>query len=107
MGWIFLLGAIVSEVAGTLALKVAATGTRLMYVVVVATYLGSFVLLTLALDTGMGLGVAYGIWAALGVALTALLSRIFFGEQLTRTMLLGIGLIMLGVLAIEIGADPS
>lgn len=47
---------------------------------------------------------AYGIWAAAGVALTALLGKVVFGEALNRTMLLGIGLIVVGVLLIELGA---
>ena len=42
----------------------------------------AFTLLTLTLDQGMSLGVAYGIWAAAGVALTALGSRVFFKESI-------------------------
>ena len=61
-------------------------------------------LLAATLATGLGIGIAYGIWAALGVALTALASRVLFREALTPTMLAGIGLIILGVLAIELGA---
>lgn len=52
----------------------------------------------------MSLGVAYGIWAAAGVALTALASRVFFKEAITPVMMLGIGLIIGGVLLIELGA---
>ena len=52
----------------------------------VVGYLGSFVLLALALDAGMGIGVAYGIWTAVGVALTAVLSNLLFDEPLTRMM---------------------
>lgn len=52
----------------------------------------------------MPLGVAYGIWAAAGVALTAVASRFLFGEPLTRRMLAGMGFIVIGVLLIEFGA---
>ena len=52
----------------------------------------------------MGIGVAYGIWTAVGVALTAVLSRCLFDEPLTRTMLLGIGLIATGVVLLELGS---
>ena len=51
----------------------------------------------------MPLGVAYGIWSAGGVAVTAIASRLLFGEPLTRTMVVGIALIMTGVLLVEIG----
>jgi drug/metabolite transporter (DMT)-like permease len=58
----------------------------------------------------MGIGVAYGIWTAVGVALTAVLSKALFGEALTRTMVLGIILIAAGVVLLETAkpdADPS
>ncbi|MGW7024115.1 DMT family transporter [Streptomyces decoyicus] len=106
MTWIFLAGAILSEVAATLSLRMAAQAEnkRKWFVGLGAGYLAAFVLLTLALDGGLALGVAYGIWAASGVALTALASRILFKEPLTKVMSLGIALIVAGVLAIELGA---
>ncbi len=104
MTWVLLIGAILSEVTGTLSLRAASDGRRAWYAVVGVGYLLAFGLLTLALDAGLGLGVAYGIWAAAGVALTALASRWLFGEPLTPVMLAGIGLIVAGVLMIELGA---
>ncbi len=105
MSWTLLVAAILSEVGATLSLKVAATGRPRWYAAVVAGYIAAFGMLSLALDQGMALGVAYGIWAAAGVALTASLSKPLFGEPLTPTMLGGIALIVLGVLAIELGAS--
>ncbi|MEV4186622.1 SMR family transporter [Streptosporangium canum] len=67
-------------------------------------YIGAFFSLSMALRAGLGVGVAYGIWAASGVALTALASRVLFHEPLTKTMIAGIGLIIGGVLLIELGA---
>lgn len=104
MMWLFLIGAILTEVAATLSLRVASEGRKAWYAPVVAGYLLAFTFLTLALRQGMGLGVAYGIWAAAGVALTAVAGRVLFGEPLTRVMVLGLGLIMAGVLLIELGA---
>jgi small multidrug resistance pump len=52
----------------------------------------------------MPIGIAYGIWAAAGVALTAVLSKFLFKDPLTRLMSLGIILIIGGVLLIELGA---
>ena len=57
-----------------------------------------------SLRHGMPLGIAYGIWAAAGVALTAVGSRLLFAEPLTRKMLGGIAFIVVGVLLIEVGA---
>lgn len=64
----------------------------------------AFTLLAAVLAQGMALGVAYGIWAAAGVALTAVISRLVFKEPLTWVMSLGLVLIVGGVLLIETGA---
>ena len=103
MEWVYLSGAIACEVTATVALRAATTGRKAWYVVVTVGYLASFVFLSLTLDAGLGLGVAYGIWAAVGVALTAIASRVFFKEPLTILMAIGIALIMGGVFLIELG----
>jgi small multidrug resistance pump len=103
MAWIFLIGAIVSEVAGTLSLRAAVGGQKLWYVVVGVGYLVAFALLSLALSEGLALGIAYGIWAAVGVALTAVLSKFIFKEPFTALMAGGIALIAGGVLLVELG----
>jgi small multidrug resistance pump len=102
--WAYLAGAILIEVAATLSLRVAANGRRTWYVGVVVGYVISFALLSLALDAGMGIGVAYGIWTAVGVAFTAVLSKVLFDEPLTPVMGLGIALIVGGVVLLELGA---
>ncbi|GAB16790.1 putative drug resistance transporter [Gordonia effusa NBRC 100432] len=103
MALLFLACAIAAEVIATLSLRAAAAGRNLLYVVVGVGYLSAFGALLASLRHGMPLGIAYGIWAAAGVALTALASRILFGEMLTRRMIAGIGLIAAGVLLMELG----
>ena len=102
--WLLLGAAILSEVTATLCLK-RALDTPALYAVVVAGYVGAFVLLTLTLKQGLGIGVTYGIWAACGVALTAVASKMLFDEPLTTTMLFGIAFIIAGVLLVETGAS--
>lgn len=102
--WWLLLGAILSEVVGSLCLK-GALDRPLLYIGVALGYLASLVLLTRVLRHGMPLGVAYGIWGALGVALTAVLSSALFGETLTPLMVAGLGLVVLGVLVVELGSQ--
>ena len=101
--WLLLLGAIVTEVGATLSLRMSATGDRRWYLPVVVGYLLAFALLSGALAAGMPLGVAYGIWSAVGIVATAVLSRILFREPLTPLMLGGMGLIVVGVLLVELG----
>lgn len=103
MSWLLLGGAVVSEVASTLALRVAAGGRRSWYALVILGYSLAFGLLSGSLQAGMPLGVAYGVWAAAGIVLTALLSRLLFREALTPMMMAGMGLIVAGVLLVELG----
>ena len=99
-------GAVVSEVSATLALRQALEQPG-FYAVVGIGYALAFILLSLTLKAGMPLGVAYGIWGALGVALTAVLSMVLFGESITVLVAVGIALIMAGVLLVEIGAQRA
>ncbi|WP_308798181.1 DMT family transporter [Agromyces silvae] len=103
MIWLLLGGAIVSEVGATLSLRMAAHGRKIWLLPVVTGYLVAFWLLSLTLANGMPIGVAYGIWTAVGVALTALLGRLLFKEPFTWVMALGVALIVGGVLLIELG----
>lgn len=104
--WLVLASAVVVEVSATLALK-AALEAPAWFVPVVAGYAASFVLLAACLRLGMPIGVTYGLWGAAGVALTAVLSAAVFGERLTPLMLVGIALIVVGVLAVEIGGQHA
>ena len=104
--WPALGGAVISEVSATLALRLALNQPG-FYVMVGIGYALAFILLSLTLKAGMPLGVAYGLWGALGVALTAVLSMLVFGEPITVLVALGIALIMAGVLLVEVGAQRA
>jgi small multidrug resistance pump len=105
--WWFLAAAISCEVTGSLALKGALEQSAL-YVLVVTGYVASFVLLAFVIREGMPLGVAYGIWGASGVALTASFAAIVYGEAFTALMILGLALVVAGVILVEVGSQhPS
>lgn len=106
MQWTALGLAIIVEVAATLALK-AAIEVPGWYVLVVFGYASAFVLLAWCLRLGMPIGVAYGVWGAIGVAATALLAALIFGEPLTPLMILGVVLIGGGVLLVESGSQQA
>lgn len=105
-GVLLLVGAILAEVTGSLSLK-GALDLPALYALVVIAYVSAFTLLALVLRTGMPLGVAYGIWGASGVALTAILSLIVFGEPLSLIMALGIIVVIGGVLCVEFGSNAA
>lgn len=106
MRWLLLLGAIVTEVTGSLSLK-GALDRPSLYGAVVLGYVATFGFLSLALQRGLPLGVAYGIWGALGVAGTAIVSAVIFGETITPVMAVGMGLVMVGVLLVELGSQRA
>lgn len=67
-------------------------------------YTASFAFVAAVLRRGMAIGVAYGIWAASGVTLTALAAAVLFDEALTGVMGLGFVAIVAGVLLVELGS---
>jgi small multidrug resistance pump len=102
--WVLLAVAILMEVGATLALRASDGLTNWVWAIPVAIgYVGSLVLLALVLRLGMPVGVAYAVWAACGVVLTAVLSHFLFGEALTWVMAGGIALIGAGVALVELG----
>jgi small multidrug resistance pump len=108
VAYLFLALAIVSEVVATVSLKLSEGFSRLgPSVVVVVGYLLAFGLLSQALARGLGVSVAYGVWAAAGVALVAVAGAVLLGESLTWVQVGGIALVIGGVLALELGARPA
>ncbi len=104
--WIALAVAIVLEVSASLSLSAAQTAPA-FYAIVVVGYVGSLSLLGVVLRNGMPVGVAYGIWGACGVLLTAVCAAVLFGDPLTPTMLVGMALVIAGVLTVELGSQQA
>ncbi|QGU01053.1 Spermidine export protein MdtJ [Corynebacterium kalinowskii] len=101
--WIPLSGAIACEVVATLSLE-PALSNRYLLVIVAAGYVGAFFFLSRTLKAGMGLGVAYGLWSAIGVALTAILATVLFHDPLSLLSAIGLTLIVGGVYLVQAGA---
>lgn len=104
MTWVWLAAAIVSEVAATLSLRASDGLRRRLWIIPIAVgYPLAFAFLIRALQEGLEVGVAYGVWTAVGVALVALLARAIWKDPLTPRMVLGIAAIAAGVLLVELG----
>ncbi|HET7415245.1 MAG TPA: multidrug efflux SMR transporter [Arthrobacter sp.] len=102
MPYVFLALAILFEVAGTSLLKLSDGFTRLWPTVGVALGYGmAFWMLSLTLRS-VPVGVAYAIWAGLGTALIAVIGVVAFGESLGPVKIIGVGLIVAGVVALNI-----
>ncbi|MGY8524052.1 DMT family transporter [Paracidovorax citrulli] len=102
MHWLYLFIAIVAEVIATSALKTTAGFTRpLPSLVVVAGYGIAFYCLALTLKT-LPVGIAYAVWSGIGIVLVSVVGWVLFGERLDGAALAGIGLILAGVLVINL-----
>lgn len=105
--WVYLISAIVSEVIATSALK-ASTGFSkpLPSVVVLVGYLVSFYFLSLTLKT-IPVGIAYAIWSGVGVVLISIVAWLLYGQKLDLPALIGMGLIISGVMVINLFSNTA
>ena len=105
MGYIYLSIAIVGEVIATSFLKLTSGDKAVWwaYPVVGVGYVIAFAMLSLALGKGIPLGIAYAIWAGIGVVLVALISWLIFHEPLSLLQVGGIVLVVAGVTMLELG----
>lgn len=94
--------AIVLEVIATSFLKASEGFSKLVPTVITAVcYTGSFYCLSLTLRT-MPTGTAYAMWSGVGVVLISLVSWIAFKQKLDGPAMAGIGLIVAGVVVINL-----
>jgi small multidrug resistance pump len=102
VAYLYLSIAIVSEVLGTTALKASEEFTRPWpSVFVIVSYGISFYFLSLVLRS-IPVGVAYAIWAGLGIVLIALLGAFVYKQVPDVPAMLGMALIVAGVVVINL-----
>lgn len=102
MAYLYLGLAIIAEVIGTLALK-ATNGFSVLLpsAVVLVGYAAAFVLLSLVLKE-IPVGIAYGIWAGLGIVLVTLAGAVIYKQVPDLPAIAGIALIVAGVTVIHL-----
>ncbi|MBB3225367.1 DMT family transporter [Pseudoduganella umbonata] len=102
MNWLYLAIAIVAEVIATSALKASEGFTRpVPATLVVIGYGIAFYMLSLTLRT-IPMGVVYAIWSGAGIVLITLVGYFMFRQRLDLPALVGIGLIVAGVLVMQL-----
>lgn len=100
--WLYLAGAIMLEVAGTTSMKLSHGFTKIMpSILIFVFYAASFVALTLALKK-IDLSSAYAIWSGVGTAFIAIIGMAYFREPATIVKLASIGLIIIGVIGLNL-----
>lgn len=94
--------AIAAEVVATTALARSESFTRLWpSVVALGGYAVAFWLLSFALRA-MPTGVVYAIWSGLGIVLITAVAWVWYGQRLDGPALLGMGMIVAGVLVVNL-----
>jgi len=102
MGHVYLAIAIISEVIATSALKSSNGFTNLLpSLIVVSGYAIAFYMLSLVLET-MDVGIAYAIWAGLGIVLVSIVGAVMFKQIPDLPAVLGMGFIVAGVFIINV-----
>jgi small multidrug resistance pump len=105
--WVLLTIAIVAEVVATSSLKLSDGFTRIWpSVVVVAGYGISFYCLSVTMRS-IPIGVIYALWSGLGVVLITLVGWLVFKQHLDLPALIGIGLIIAGVVIMNVWSKST
>lgn len=100
--WLVLGIAIVAETIATSALKSSDGFNKLVpSVIVVAGYGIAFYCLSITLRT-IPVGIAYAIWSGVGIVLITLVGWTVFGQKLDAPALIGMGLIIAGVVVMNV-----
>jgi len=107
LSYVYLILAIAAEVAATSALPATAGFTRPgPGLAVVAGYALAFYLLSLAVQA-MPVGIAYAIWAGLGIVGVALVGIVLYGQRLDAPAILGMAMIIAGVIVINVFSQAT
>ncbi|MEK6302597.1 MAG: multidrug efflux SMR transporter [Acidobacteriota bacterium] len=102
MTWLYLVLAILLEVCGTTCMKLSQGFTKTVPpVLLFVFYTLSFGMLTLALKK-LDVSVAYAVWSGICTALIATIGVLWFKEPLTALKLISLGLIIIGVVGLNL-----
>ncbi|NOL50916.1 DMT family transporter [Pelistega suis] len=102
MTWLYLAIAIVAEVIATSNLQSSMGFTKLgPSIITIMSYIISFYFLSLALKQ-IPIGIAYAIWSGVGIVALACIGYFLYKQTLDIVAMIGLGLIILGVVIINV-----
>ena len=105
MSWIYLILAILLEALGTTCMKLSEGFTKIFpSIFMFIFYALCFSSLTFALKK-IDVSVAYAIWSGLGTFLIATIGIFWFKEPATTLKIISLGLIVLGVLGLNLSGS--
>jgi small multidrug resistance pump len=105
--YIYLILAVITETIGTSALQASQQFTKFgPSVLVVVAYGVSFYFLGLTLKF-MPVGIVYALWSGLGIVCIAAIGYIVFGQKLDLAAILGLGLIIAGIVVVQVFSQTN
>lgn len=107
MKWLFLIGAILSEVSGTTFMKLSQGFEKPAFgAAAVACYVCTLAMLTMALKR-LELGTAYAVWSGCGISLATILGFLLFRERMDLQKIAGILLVAAGAVVLNVGRSGA
>ena len=99
--YIFLFGAVICEVAGTMLLPVTQNFSKLLPSSILAIcYMSAFYLLTFVVNK-IPIAILYATWSGLGIVSIAILGYIFYKQTLNWQTILGLFIIIVGIILVN------
>jgi len=99
--YLFMVGAIFCEVAGTMLLPISQNFTKLIPTALLTVfYLTAFYLLTYVVNK-LPIAIVYATWSGLGIFTIAILGYVFFKQTLNWQTILGLFFIIIGVILVN------
>lgn len=100
--WFYLAGSILLEVAGTTCMKLSDGFAKIVPSILVFAFYGlSFTIFSFALKK-IDVSVAYAIWSGVGTVLITIIGVLHFKESVTVIKIACIGLIIIGVVGLNL-----
>ncbi|WP_342554135.1 multidrug efflux SMR transporter [Paenibacillus sp. FSL R7-0652] len=105
--WVYLVLAIIFEVAGTTSMKLSNGFTKLIpSILLIVFYLGSLSFLTLTLKK-IDVSVAYAVWSGMGIVFISCIGLLYFNERFSLVKFIAIVLIIVGVVTLNLTKDQQ
>jgi multidrug transporter EmrE-like cation transporter len=103
--YLFLVGAIIFEVAGTMLLPITQNFTKLIPTLLLSFfYISAFYLLTFVVNK-LPIAIVYASWSGLGIFSITILGYLLFNQSINYKVFIGLILIILGVLLINLNSN--
>lgn len=107
VAWLLLGISVVSEVAGTVALKHSDGFSRPLPALLAGLcYVLAVGLMSISMKR-LDMGLVYAVWAGSGTAITALIGIALYAESASLVKVAGLSLVVLGVVLLNVGASPA